>query len=99
MYTGGIVEVRGAGRVRVQANGAVRVYDPDLPVDNGGAISFNGSSTYLSAPASADWAPGTGDFTVEWWQYQTDSSAYPRIFSVGSYPAAAIGVSIESTTF
>jgi len=34
----------------------------------GGASGlFDGTGDYLSAPASADWAFGTGDFTVEGW--------------------------------
>ena len=36
-----------------------------------GAISFNGSTQYLTAPASSNWAFGTGDFTVEAWAYFT----------------------------
>ncbi|MFI0460794.1 MAG: LamG domain-containing protein [Ilumatobacteraceae bacterium] len=67
---------------------------------DGGSISFNGTNQYLSLPGSNDWAVGTGDFTVEWFQYQTDfSSSWPRIFSVGSYPSTSIGVSIEGGTF
>ena len=66
----------------------------------GGSISFNGTNQYLSLSGSSDWAVGTGDFTVEWFQYQTDfSSSWPRIFSVGSYPSTSIGVSIEGGTF
>ena len=66
---------------------------------DGGSISFNGTNQYVSVPGSSDWAVGTGDFTVEWFQYQTSfSSAWPRIFSVGSYPSTSIGVSIEGGT-
>ena len=66
---------------------------------DGGSISLNGTNQYVSVPGSSDWAVGTGDFTVEWFQYQTSfSSAWPRIFSVGSYPSTSIGVSIEGGT-
>jgi uncharacterized repeat protein (TIGR02059 family) len=41
---------------------------------------------------------GTGDFTIEWWQNQTDTNSWPRVFSMGNYPAA-LGVSIESNQF
>ena len=65
---------------------------------DGGSISFNGTNQYVSLPGSSDWAVGTGDFTVEWFQYQTSfSSSWPRIFTVGTYPAS-IGVSIEGGT-
>ena len=66
---------------------------------DGGSISFNGTNQYVSLPGSSDWAVGTGDFTVEWFQYHTSvSSSWPRIFSVGSYPSTSIGVSIEGGT-
>jgi hypothetical protein len=61
-------------------------------------LQFNGTTNYASIPASPDWAFGLGDFTVEWWQYQTDNNAYPRIFAVGIYPVRAIGVSIENSS-
>lgn len=64
-----------------------------------GSLSLNGSSSYLSAPASSDWATATGNFTVEWWQYQTDSSAAPRVFSVGTANTPALAVSLESGNF
>ncbi len=57
------------------------------------------SSQYLSLAASSDWAVGTGDFTIEWWQNMGTSSSYPRVFSVGAFPSAALGVSIETSSF
>lgn len=62
------------------------------------SASFNGTSQYLSVPGSANYALGTGDFTIEWWQYQTGTGTFPRVFSVGAAPAS-IAVSIESGTF
>jgi len=55
-------------------------------------------SSYISIPNNADLNFGTGDFTVEWYQYQTDSNPYPRIFQKGSYTprTLSIGVSIET---
>lgn len=58
--------------------------------------SINGN---FSVPASSSWAFGTGDFTIEWFQYQTDSNSFPRIFAIGSYPSQTIGCSIEGSTF
>lgn len=60
---------------------------------------FNGTSNYLSLPASTNWAFGTGDFTVEWFQYMTSTPSNPRVFQVGNYPGASIGVSIEGNIF
>jgi hypothetical protein len=63
------------------------------------SASFNGTNQYLTLPASSNWALGTGDFTIEWWQYQTGTGTFPRVFSVGAAPTASIAVSIESGTF
>lgn len=68
-------------------------------VGGGNSYSLNGSSAYMSLTGDASWAVGTGDFTVEWFQYQTDSSSFPRIFAIGSYPSTSIGCSIEGGTF
>lgn len=57
---------------------------------------FDGSTQRLSVPASSDWAPGTGAFTVEFvTNFQTGGGSFPRVFSVGSYPSASVACSIE----
>jgi hypothetical protein len=63
------------------------------------SYNLNGTSQYLSIPASTDWAMGTGDFTIEWFQYMKTQTANPRVFSIGTYPSAAWAVSIEGGTF
>jgi hypothetical protein len=65
----------------------------------GNAYSLSGSNSYLSLSGDTSWAVGTGDFTIEWFQYQTDNNSFPRIFAIGSYPSTSIGVSIEGGTF
>jgi hypothetical protein len=68
----------------------------------GGGNSYifsSSANSYLSFPASADWAMGTGDFTVEWFSRQTTLTQFQRIFTVGDYPTIAFGVSIEAGTF
>ena len=64
------------------------------------SLSFLGNNTsYLSIPSSAGTNMGTGDFTIEWYQYQTDSNSFPRIFSIGNYPSTSNGASIEGGFF
>ena len=41
--------------------------------ENGGSVLFDGSGDYLSYPSSADFALGTGDFTLEAWVYPTSA--------------------------
>jgi hypothetical protein len=66
----------------------------------GNSYSFISSvNSYITTPGSDDWAVGTGDFTAEWFSYQTTLSQFQRIFTVDDYPAIDIGVSIESGTF
>lgn len=67
------------------------------------SLSFVGNTTsYLRIPNTDTFDFGTGDFTIEWYQYQTDNNPWPRIFSVGSNgvgSGATIAVSIESGGF
>jgi hypothetical protein len=65
------------------------------------SLAFAGnSSSYLRIPNTDGFDFGTGDFTIEWYQYQTDSNSFPRIFQVGNYPGGvSIGVSIEGGVF
>lgn len=48
---------------------------------------------YVTLPASTAWQLGS-TYTIEWWQYQTDSELYPRVFKVGG-----LEVSLEGGTF
>lgn len=66
------------------------------PFGGGGeSYDFNGSSNYLTISADNSWALGAGDFTIEWFQYQTDTNPFPRIFATNS---DSIGCSIEGGT-
>lgn len=62
-------------------------------------LLFNGINNYLSINGNNDFAVGTDDFTVEWWQYQTDNNSYPRIFTISTFGNAPFGVSIEGGSF
>jgi hypothetical protein len=63
-----------------------------------GSAQFGSSGQYLSVAGSSDFAVGTGDFTVEWWQYMTETpfdsspSRWPRVWWVDDN----FGVSIEN---
>jgi hypothetical protein len=51
------------------------------------------TGNYVTLPASTEWQLGS-TYTIEWWQYQTDSQQYPRVFKVGG-----LEVSLEGNTF
>lgn len=73
--------------------------NPSQAIESFGSAKLDGTSGYLNAGSSPDWNIGTGDFTVEWFQYQTGTSTFPRIFSLGTYSGGApLAVSIESGT-
>ncbi|CAN2226762.1 Listeria/Bacterioides repeat [Candidatus Nanopelagicaceae bacterium] len=66
---------------------------------NGSLLFGANSSSYLTIPNSSNLKFGTNNFTVEWWQYQTDSSNWPRIFEAKLGATREIAVSIESNIF
>ena len=66
----------------------------------GNSYSFSSSvNSFIDTPASNDWAVGTGDFTIEWFSYQTSLSGFQRAFTVDDFASIDIGSSIESGTF
>ena len=79
---------------------ALNVYTlPAFAAYTTGSAQFGSSGQYLSVAGSSDFAVGTGDFTVEWWQYMTETpgessaSTWPRVWWVDNN----FGVSIEGT--
>lgn len=70
-----------------------------------GSLLFSSTSvangTALRYDNDADFRMGSGSFTIEWFQYATSLplGPDPRIFSIGTYPSASIGVSIEDGIF
>jgi hypothetical protein len=52
---------------------------------------------YISVPGGSGFAFGTGDFTIEWFQYQTSATSFPRLFWYGTSPT--YGVSEEGGSF
>jgi len=51
----------------------------------------------VSIPGQAALAVGTGDYTIEWFQYQTASTTWPRIFWYGTGPS--LGISLEGSVY
>lgn len=82
---------------------AVQVVAQSPFIGGGNSYQFfnANSNSYIDLNASSDWALGTGDFTIEWFQYTTTTSAppYQRVFTVDDYPDMDIGVSNEGGTF
>ena len=80
--------------------GSAIVSSSFTPFSGGGnSYYLNGTTSYMTASAGVNWAMGTGDYTIEWFQYQTSQPANPRVFSVGNYSTATWAVSIEGGTF
>lgn len=66
-YTG-LVDSSASGRTVSAIGSALTPYTADYKY-GGGCMRFDGAS-YVSIPASTDFAFGTGDFTVEFWMKQ-----------------------------
>jgi len=82
-------------------HGILKTSTPPAVLALDGTIEFNGTSTSnLSIANDANLAMGTSQFTIEWYQYQTDNNNWPRIFAIGTVPGSnSIGVSIEGGQF
>lgn len=64
-----------------------------------GTSYYLGTNGYLALAAGADFALGTGDFTVEWFQWEYAHNSHARIFAMGTYPNATMQVSLEGGSF
>jgi hypothetical protein len=65
------------------------------PSTCGSFVLAGNSSSSVGFSANAGFDFGTGPFTIEWWQYQTDNNSFPRVFARGTYGSTTIGLSIE----
>jgi hypothetical protein len=57
-------------------------------------IYFDGTGDYLKAPLNADFQFGTGEFTIDFWFYQTSNPGaglYDNLFHTGSSDGCGIG--------
>ena len=73
----------------------VSISTTESPFGSGNSYFFNGTSSYLKVVSDDSWDFGTGDFTIEWFQFKTDTNPYTRIFAIGTTPTASIGCSLE----
>ncbi len=104
------------GNIPVQSGGGSSFVNPTLTIGSavqvvsqspfiGGGNSYQffeaNANSYIDTAASSDWALGTGDFTIEWFQYTTKTAfpPYQRVFTVDDFPSMDIGVSNEGGTF
>ncbi|MBU2702258.1 hypothetical protein Ga0466249_003385 [Sporomusaceae bacterium BoRhaA] len=59
------------------------------------SLYFNGTSQYLTTPNSSDFDFGTGDFTIDWWEYRTSTGgscvAARNYNATNGYPAWLLG--------
>ena len=60
---------------------------PTASTSGSGSISFNGTSQYISTPASTNYVFGTGDFTVECWMYMTSTTGSPVLIDQFNSPS------------
>lgn len=86
------------GRVWMKSTNPPPEPEPPAGPTWGSFLFDTNPNAYISASASDDWAFGTGDFTIEWFQYQFQNSNPPnqRILEIKSWPATTIGISVES---
>ena len=80
-------------------NSGVSVSSGYNPYGPGSSYLFNGSNGYLTLTGNTDTAFGTGDFTVEWNQFENVHNSHARIFAIGDYPSATFQVSLEASSF
>ena len=60
------------------------------------SLYFSGTNDSYIQISNNDLQINNGEFTIEWFQYRTDTHPFPRIFEFGKQ--SSMGVSIEGTT-
>jgi Concanavalin A-like lectin/glucanases superfamily len=79
-------------------NATIVAQSPFTGASSGNSYSVTASTTsYLSVSGQTGFAMGTGDYTIEWFQYETDANSFPRIYWYGSSPT--LGMSLEGNYY
>ena len=66
----------------------------------GGSFAFGNTDEYLRIRADRIFSLGVGDYTIEWWQYQSATgSGTPTIFTFNTYPNQPIAATVEDGIF
>ena len=65
-------------------------------VENGGSVTFDGTTDYLTSPASA-YNQLTGDFTIELWVFPTSLSGQQGLVAIGTTGSQGISILFENT--
>lgn len=79
-------------------NATIVAQSPFTGSSSGNSYYVTGSvNSYLLVSGQTGFAMGTGDYTIEWFQYETDTNNFPRIFWYGSTPS--LGVSLEGSYY
>jgi hypothetical protein len=80
--------------------GYLRVVPRVTPPALGGSLRFTAgaSPTSVSFSNDASLRPGTGAFTIEWFQYYQDSDQNAIVFSIGTFPSNDLCVVYGGTT-
>lgn len=70
------------------------------PPATGGSMRFTAGATpaNISFVSDANLRPGTGAFTIEWFQFYQDSDTNAIVFSIGSFPTNDLCVVYNGTT-
>jgi hypothetical protein len=58
-----------------------------------GSAALDGTGDYLSVAASSDFDLGTGDFTIDWWEYRTTTAGNECSFKIGDGSPSSGGYS------
>jgi hypothetical protein len=102
IFSSSIAEVGGGSFINptLTIGSAVTTVAQSPFVGGGNSYLFTGSiNSFIDTPASSDWAVGTGDFTIEWFQNQPTTAGFQRAFTVDDFNSMDIGVSVENATF